>query len=480
MRLLEILQLTLTILTASGAMLSQRIPALRPWLRYVASAMLLAPVLQLLIEGYRWQNVPTYAGIVVAAVLAWRQSKSSPPTTPSKWHKTLSIVGGVMLSLLLVISTALPILFPVPKLPSPTGKYPIGTASFYLKDPNRDEIYTDDPADKRQIMVQVWYPAKSTASAQPAKWLDRLDIAGPAIAQRLNLPSFVLDHAKLTQTNSFVDAPMIDSAQALPVVLYSHGWTGFRTVNLNQSEDLASHGYLVVAIDHSYGSMITVFPDGSVAPLNSSILPPNSSPDFNPRFMQLVNVYAADVQFVLDQLALLNTGDASGQLKAAWLRGRFDFSRLGLMGHSTGAAAITRVCATDTRCKAGFGMDVAAIGLGDDIIGKGPQQPFFALWSGEWRGNNSDKRFTGVFDRATHPIYRAYVNGAKHYDFIMISLLSPLASSLGLKGPIDGTRMMRLNNDYLLAFFDQHLRGITSPLLGAASPAYPEVSFEVR
>ena len=60
----------------------------------------------------------------------------------------------------------------------------------------------------------------------------------------------------------------------------------------------------------------------------------------------------------------------------------------------------------------------------------------------------------------------------------MISLLSPLASTLGLKGPINGERMMRLNDDYLLAFFDQHLRGSTSPLLAAASPLYPEVAFE--
>ena len=478
MRPFEFLQLALTIFTAGGAILSRRIPALRPWLRYVAAAMSLTIPLQLLIEGYRWQNVLTYLCAIIAAFLAWRQSRSSQANPSHTGHKAIATVGGAILSLLLIISTALPILFPVPVMPKPSGKYAIGTASFYLKDPSRDEIYTDDPNDKRQIMMQIWYPAKSTAGAQPAKWLDRLDIAGPIIAQRLNLPSFVLDHANLTQSNSFLNTPIIDDSATLPVVVYSHGWTGFRTVNMNQSEDLASHGYIVVSIDHSYGSMITVFPDGSVAPLKASILPPDGSPDFTPKFTQLVGVYAADVQFVLDQLALLNQGDAKAQAVAPWLKGRLDLSRLGLMGHSTGGAAITRVCATDARCKAGFGMDVAATGLTSDITAKGFQQPFFALWSEQWRGNNSDKLFALMFTQAKNPIYRAYISGAKHYDFIMISLLSPLASTLGLKGPINGERMMRLNDDYLLAFFDQHLRGSTSPLLAAASPLYPEVAFE--
>jgi hypothetical protein len=42
-------------------------------------------------------------------------------------------------------------------------------------------------------------------------------------------------------------------------------------------------------------------------------------------------------------------------------------------------------------------------------------------------------------------------------------------------GPIAPERMWRLTSDYLLAFFDRHLRGASAPLLDTPPPTYPEV-----
>ncbi|HKZ28317.1 MAG TPA: hypothetical protein VJ482_01605 [Acidimicrobiia bacterium] len=110
-------------------------------------------------------------------------------------------------------------------------------------------------------------------SSRWGPWTDDLDQIGPAGAERLGFPSFVLDHLALARTHSYPDAPLSDAEERYPVIVYSHGWTGFRTVNVDQSEALASHGYVVVSIDHTYGSIVTVFPDGRSVGLDQNALP---------------------------------------------------------------------------------------------------------------------------------------------------------------------------------------------------------------
>jgi hypothetical protein len=57
-------------------------------------------------------------------------------------------------------------------------------------------------------------------------------------------------------------------------------------------------------------------------------------------------------------------------------------------------------------------------------------------------------------------------------------LLSPLAPQLGLKGPINGKRVVKILNDYLVAYFDQELKGILSPIPFGDSGDYPELRWE--
>ncbi|MBC8496198.1 MAG: hypothetical protein ISS57_06660 [Anaerolineales bacterium] len=56
-------------------------------------------------------------------------------------------------------------------------------------------------------------------------------------------------------------------------------------------------------------------------------------------------------------------------------------------------------------------------------------------------------------------------------------VFSSLAHAIGLKGPLNGQRVLKIINDYTLAFFGQHLRGEISTLLDGPASAYPEVEF---
>jgi predicted dienelactone hydrolase len=369
-----------------------------------------------------------------------------------------------------------PVVFPVPVLPAPGGSYALGTVTYDWVDPARAEIYGPGAAGKREIMAQVWYPAAPAPGAQPAPWMNRLDVVGPAIANYLHLPSFILDHASLIRTHSYPAAPLSAHAARYPVVIYSHGWNGFRTINTNQLEALASRGYVVVSIDHTYGALVTVFGDGRVVLNNPRALPQGApAADYQKASETLEAIYAADIRFVLDQLVRLDAGELDARFA-----GRLDLDRIGVFGHSTGGGAMVLACSQDARCQAGLGMDAWVEPVPGAVIEQGLSRPFLFMRSAAWTGTKNDARLDRLYGKLAPGSARLSIRGTKHYDFVMAPLLSPLAPLLGLKGPLEGHRAMQIVTDYLVAFFDQTLKGQPSPLLAGPSPSYPEVTFERR
>jgi predicted dienelactone hydrolase len=82
--------------------------------------------------------------------------------------------------------------------------------------------------------------------------MQRPDIFGPAISSFLKLPSFFLDHLALAKTPAYLNAPIAESNEPYPIIVFSHGWDGFSAQNSGQMVELASHGYFVVAVNHTY------------------------------------------------------------------------------------------------------------------------------------------------------------------------------------------------------------------------------------
>ncbi len=432
----------------------------------VALAVLtvIALVLHLITEGYRWQMLPAYLiGADVAlttAMLTWR------PFTPPR---IAPIIGRIVATLGLFVSGFLGWAFPVPDLPAPSGAFKIGTSVVYLKDERREEIYTDLVGDRREIMAQIWYPAAPAADARPMRWLSNAPVIGPAISDWVRLPDFLFDHINLINSNSYLDAPIV-GASAYPVLLYSHGWGGFRQINQNQIEQLASLGYVVVAVDHTYGAMVTEMPDGRVILNKRAILPASTTPDFASRFAELANVYAQDLRFTLDQLERANAGEGPFGARFA---GRLDLGRIGLFGHSTGGAAVFQACGQDTRCKAVVAQDPVTTGVDAAITSRGLTQPSLSFFSKDYLDSPSDKRTVSMLQAGKSDGYRIGIPTAAHYDFVLTPFFSPLAPAIGLKGPIPSDRIVGLIDAYQDAFFDQYLRGTPSALLSGGSSPYP-------
>ncbi|VAW42083.1 hypothetical protein MNBD_CHLOROFLEXI01-1349, partial [hydrothermal vent metagenome] len=368
-----------------------------------------------------------------------------------------------------LIAVALPVAMPVPRLPDPTGPYAIGTFSSYLVDNGRLETYTEDPNDKRELMVQVWYPA-ANRDGEPASYIENLDIAGPVVAEQFDLPSFLLNHINLTKLDVWQNVPPAPDGSPFPIIIFSHGLTGLRTQNTIMVRELVSHGYIVAAIDHTYANALSIFPDGRVFVYDPSRIFPSgeATPE---EAKPLVQVWANDIAFLLDEMAKWQ------QDSEHLLNGRTDLNRVGVFGHSTGGGAAVQFCMQDGRCQAGLGLDSWVLPVADSVLVQGPSQPFLFLGTPRWLGEDNQARGRIIFDNLSQDGYLLTLADTAHYDFTDLPILTPLTPQLGLSGKIDSATSIGIQNEYLLAFFNQYLKEIPSPLLTTPS-AYPELTVE--
>ncbi len=395
------------------------------------------------VEGYRWQMIPLYAltAILFGLVL---------------FRIDIKILGSILTFILLALSTALPILLPVPRIAHPSGPYDVGTRIYELVDDSRREIYSgkDEP---RRFMIQIWYPSEADSSAERAPWMADAKIYAPAIASHIGLPSFFLDHLALVKIPAFKETKVAEASEPFPVILFSHGWNGFNAQNTEQALELVSHGYVVVGAQHTYGAVVTVFPNGDVALNNPEALPSDETPtaEYEATAQKLVNQWAGDLGYTLDVLAIMN-----GSLRTPFAD-KLDLSRVGVYGHSTGGGAAIQFCGTDPRCIALLGMDPFARPVSYEVIDNGVTQPSFFLFSEVW-ADETDSRNNELFNRfyphVKQPFGVIKIEGTAHYDFTDLPLLSPLAPQLGLKGPINGKLVTTIVNDYLLSFFNATLK----------------------
>jgi hypothetical protein len=75
------------------------------------------------------------------------------------------------------------------------------------------------------------------------------------------------------------------------------------------------------------------------------------------------------------------------------------------------------------------------------------------------------------------------IAGARHFNFSdlpyrQVPLIEPLFVLAGYEGTIRPGRGLQIVNAYLVAFFDQYLKGTPQELLAGSNPAYPEVKLE--
>lgn len=409
------------------------------------------------------------------------------------------VIAGLVVGVMAVgMAVAVPLVLPVVRFPRPSGPHQVGTVSLHWTDPARAEIFTADPDDRRELMVQIWYPAEaSSPSSQRTRYLADPDSVTAGLSRIFGAPTLAFRGLRSAVTNAVEGAPVASAESRYPVLVLLEGLGGFRQANTFQVEELVSHGYVVVALDQPFTSASVTFPDGRVVDMSSveevrplarqSYLPAESAPVLHGHPLEhgIIPFLGEDVSFVLDRLEALD-GDAAADPPA----GRLDLSRVGVLGMSLGGLVAGEASRTDPRVKATLIMD-APVPL--QTVAAGLDQP--TLWltrpaatmrlererAGGWpedeiKAHHSTMRAT--FNGLRAPGYFVQVPDVSHLDFTDLPLWSPALRWLRVTGPRDGEYAHRVVNDYSLNFFDRHLRGMSGGLLDGPSAMYPDVTID--
>ena len=198
MRPLEIILL----LTLLPPILFLFFPIQKPkWVNALPIGGLLLLIFHLIFEGIRWQMVPAYVLTAVLAIVGLRPLLEPQTSFKKRWG--WAILFGILGLLFWLISLALPVALPVPKLMAATGNFDVSTTILHLIDENRPETYTENPDDNRELIAQIWYPVTDTAEARKAIYLPALDVIGPVVAEQFELPAFLFNHINLTQLDIY-------------------------------------------------------------------------------------------------------------------------------------------------------------------------------------------------------------------------------------------------------------------------------------
>ncbi|MEV0403452.1 alpha/beta hydrolase [Actinoallomurus sp. NPDC050550] len=342
------------------------------------------------------------------------------------------------------------------ELPRPTGPHAVGREILHLVDKHRQDPWVPS-AGPRQLMVSMYYPARP-GTGGPALYMTT---EAARLMLQMKLPGTTIPAEAVSGTRTWAHSGASPEHGRFPLVLLSPGFTMPRTELTSLAEDLASRGYVVALVDHTYENSGTTFPDGRTLTCAICDKPPAGGSGV------VAESRAKDVSFVIDELTSRRHSD--------WrYADMIDVRRIGMAGHSLGGAAAVPTMATDKRVRAGVNLDgtmdapVPATGLGG--------RPFMMVnhdmggavdptWASAWANLDGWKRWLTV-------------SGSNHGSFTDVPIL---AEKLGIPVPpgttISAQRSVQITRTYVRAFFDLHLRGIPEPVLAGPSAAYPEVSF---
>ncbi len=272
-------------------------------------------------------------------------------------------------------STLVSKVFPLDDLPAPSGPHAVGTQFFEWVDAAREEPFTEDPSDKRRLSGQIWYPAEMTEDPLRQPYLDYPEQRLDMISYQSGLPRFMVAHMQRVQTNSMLNAPLLQQAQKRPLVLFSHGLSGMKNQNTIQAELLASHGITVISVDHAYDAYLTVFADGSEADYRSSDTENLTGEAFFAFRLPQLKTRVADLVFVLDEIAR-----RSGETGSLWANIATD--DVGVFGHSFGGATALMLAAQDDRVARSMALDGWMVPVPAEVIAAGTAQAVLLSGSG--------------------------------------------------------------------------------------------------
>lgn len=381
-------------------------------------------------------------------------------------------------------------------LPAPTGPYAVGTTSVHLVDRHREDPWK--AGRPRELMISLWYP-----TARPALGNDRAPYmtpdAGAHFGSAGSLPQgslgFEPDRTDWSgvRTHARADAPALPG-RARPVVLYSAGLGDPRTWGTGLVEDLASRGYVVVTVDHTWEASEVSLPNGELATSVFPELMRNPDLDIGATLRTMIGTRVDDTKFVLDELAQLKYSRTLPPGVGAAL----DLDRIAAIGHSGGGSAALQAMHDDPRIAAAVNMDGQLHFPGPDgttgvfltdVAEKGLDRPFLLLGTRNPDSGPHQQQpgWNALWQHSTGWHADFTLDGSRHASYTDAESLLPQLAAQGAitpeaaradLGDIRPDRAVLATRTYVASFLDRWLRGHDDHLLDGPSERFPEMVYE--
>jgi dienelactone hydrolase len=377
----------------------------------------------------------------------------------SKGDRMRSKSWKIILGLLLLLSLTTSFYSQL-ELPASSGPYTVGQIMLTWVDTPRPEVLTESPNDFREVAAVIWYPAEPGTGVK-AGYFPHLSSVSDALLQSGELEPWEVFGLRFIRSESRLDANPVKTEQPFPVVILSPGNGTNIEFYASLAGEIASHGYIVLGLNHPYDVPAVQLSNGEVAPYNRNqwLLDAEAHQAYS---AQRIKVRTADVVFALGQLQEMNSNGL--------LAGLMDLDAVAAAGHSVGGITASEACKSDTRFKACLNFDGLQRGgpFSMEETAIPPEQPFLFLTKESQLPPPWIERFESMSES-----YWVVIHGAAHQSFTDGPLLQP---SL-LPGPNQADRWMGLIQRYSLAFLDQTLKGHSNELLAQAAE---EENFSVR
>ncbi|GAA3083116.1 alpha/beta hydrolase [Streptomyces olivoverticillatus] len=342
------------------------------------------------------------------------------------------------------------------RLPAPTGPYRTGITTLYLSDRSRrDPLEPEIPV--REVMASVFYPARTVHGCPRAPQMTAgaaADFGADGRRSHPELPASGVNWAA-TMTHAYTGAPA-QAARRRPVLLYSPGGGDARTMGTGLAEELASHGWVVVTIDHPGDACEVEFPVRMTGRgiVRSTVLrsDPRTDPDL---FRTLIDTRIADIRFVLDQLEVLAAGrnpDAAGRPLPEHLGRALDLRRVGAYGHSAGGTAVTQAMYDGRRIDAAVDLegylDRAPKSQGREselypVARYGTDRPLLLLGTDGFQDRAGlERSWPAVLVHSAGRVCRRQLDHAAHWTFTDYAALAPQLQTAGLMTAADRAKLV--------------------------------------
>jgi dienelactone hydrolase len=382
----------------------------------VVSVLVLAVVATLsVIEwGFRYYAL---AGVLAASaavnIIEFLRKKTRPEL------RRIRIIRKTAVMLMLILLASLPtIIFPEYKLLPTTGEYQIKTEIKYFTDESRVETYNKQ-GGARMLVVEFWHP--------------------------------------------------VNAEGRFPLVVFSHGSFGIRSSNETLFRELASHGYIVCSIDHTYQCFYTTDKDGNTLLMDggyaNEIRRENAREDKQNSlalYRKWMGIRVADINFVIDTIQSDSTEEFYRLI---------DTKKTGVIGHSLGGSAALGVgrvrddIGAVIALEAPFMCDILNV-ENETFVFESAEYPVPVLnvysdssWVhlDEWPQYAENAR---LLTNSNKNAYNHHIAGVGHLSLTDLSLASPLLTHL-LNGNISSVSTkdcLAHLNKICLVFFDCFLK----------------------